>query len=386
MKKLITLLLLVVLCVGLLVYNFTLPVQDNAQTEPVTEPEPTEPPTGEVRILNNDPSRQAAWEKLAAAYTAQIGIPVQVLTDDDQATPTLFTVSSQAELAEIQDQCLDLSGTDAYVQLASWELVLESEGKVCGIAAEVEAFGMIYNSALLGRIATPGEINGLATLKAVAETISADPGLGFASFACPDLYGSFSSRLVSMNVDFRGFWDVYSANAACAPETMGQTKPEDSLTEFLEGKAVFYLGSTADYDAISALGDHNLGIMPVYLGGEDEQRCGLCVTCDSYWCVRSDVDALDIQATLDFLHYLVYPCEDGTVPVDELELLAPYRQATYAANPLERTLRTDLAAGREYLVCEDEKEVPAGLPDALTAYATEPTDENWALVLSILNK
>jgi hypothetical protein len=126
--------------------------------------------------------------------------------------------------------------------------------------------------------------------------------------------------------------------------------------------------------------------MPVYLGGEDEQRCGLCVTCDSYWCVRSDVDALDIQATLDFLHYLVHPCEDGTVPVDELELLAPYRQATYAANPLERTLRTDLAAGREYLVCEDEEKVPTGLPEALTIYATEPTDENWALVLSILNK
>lgn len=388
MKKIITLLLLVGLCVGLLVYNFTIPAPENGETEPViTEPStPTEPLTGEVRILNNDPQRQEAWEALAAEYTKQTGISVTVLTGTDEAQPTLFTVSGAEELAQVQAQCLDLSGSEALTQLASWDLTLTVDGKLCGIAAEIEAFGLIYNSSLLGHVATQGEITDLATLTIVAQTITADSGLKFAAFACPDLEGDFAARLASTGADFRSFWDLYAANAACAPSTLTETRGANSLNELLEGKAVFYLGGTSDYDEIAGLGDHKLGIMPLYLGGENEQRQGLCVTGSRYWCVRADASELDIQATLDFLEYLVHPREDGTVPVDDLQLLAPYRQATYAANPLERTLRTDLAAGKEYVVCPKCDTAPEGLADALAAYAADPMDDNWAAITAILEQ
>lgn len=352
MKKIIMLLLLIGLCVGLLVYNFSIAQPLIDQTEPVTQPKnPTNPsdtskaPVGQVRIANRDPDKQELWEKLASAYTHRTGVPVTVVSGQDE-TATLFTVRSQEELAGVKDRCADLSGTGAHAQLASWDLTLEADGKVCGIAAQIEGFGLIYNSGLLGRLATPQEITGLADLKNVFQTIAADPELGF---------GAFGS-------------------------------PEDSLTGFLNGKAVFYLGSTSDYKQVSALGNHNLGIMPLYLGGEEEQRQGLCVTCDSYWCVRSDAEALDMQATLDFLNDLVHPRDDGTVPVDDLQIVAPYRQAAYASNPLERTLRTDLAAGKEYVVCAPTEQNPDGLADALTAYAMEPTDENWSAVTVFLSE
>lgn len=392
MKKLITLLLLIGLCVGLLAYNFSIAQSEITSTEPGrTEPaiqstEPmqlTQPAQGQVRIANRDPQMQEAWENLAQSYTHRTGVPVSVLSGED-ATATLFTVCSQEELDAVKDQCLDLSGTGAYAQLASWDLTLEADGKVCGLAAEIEGFGLIYNSGLLGHLATPQEITGLSALKNVVQTITADPDLGFAAFACPDPEGVFASRLVSVGEDCREFWEVYAANSACAPETLIQPGTEESLSEFVEGKAVFYLGSTADYPQVSSIGDHNLGIMPLYLGGEEEQRQGLCVSCHHYWCVRSDADPLDIQATLDFLDDLVHPRADGTVPVDDLQIVAPYRQATYAANILERTLRTDLAAGKEYVVCKDEVTVCAALMDALTAYALAPTDDNWAAVTAFL--
>ena len=385
MKKLITLLLLVALCVGLLVYNLTLiESQSNAGTEPPATTQPTQTPTGQVRILNTDPSLQKAWENLALEYTSKTGEAVTILTDTQEAQPTLFTVGNADEL--IADQCLDLSGTQSYAQLASWGLTLVADGKVCGIAAEIEGFGLVCNSALLGHVATQEEITGLASLQAVAQSITADPELGFAAFACPDLQGGFGARLASVDADFRQFWDVYSANAVCQPETLLEMDPADGLTELLEGKAVFYLGSTGEYEEVSSLGDHTLDIMPLYLGGQEEQRQGLCVTCSSYWCVRSDADALDIEATLAFLDYLVRPREDGTVPVDDLQILAPYRRASYAANPLERRLRTDLAAGKEYVVCQPCQSAPAGLGDALAAYAADPTDENWAIVVAILSE
>ena len=391
MKKLITLVLLALLCLGLLLYNFSLrPIQPPTPTEP--EPEQTTTPTGpsipaagQVRILNTDPQRQEAWEALAEAYTAQTGTDVQILTAADDAQPTLFTVSGPEELAQVKGQCLDLSATEAYAQLASWDLALAEDGKVCAIAAEIEAFGLIYNSSLLGYVATQSEITGLASLTTVAQTITADSEMDFAAFACPDLEGEFAARLASVGADCRAFWDLYSANAACAPETLAETRGANSLKELLEGKAVFYLGSTDDYDRVADLGDHKLGILPLYLGGENELRQGLCVAATGYWCVRSDAPEQDIEETLAFLDYLVKPGKDGTVPVDDLQLMAPYRQATYAANPLERTLRSDLAAGKEYVVCPKRSAVPAGLADALAAYAADPTDDHWAAVTALLS-
>ena len=406
MKKLITFFLLIGLCAGLLAYNFSIaepeteqkPAQKQVQaqapepartepatqpTEPVTQPaEQTLPPVGQVRIANADTEQQAAWEALAEDYTRRTGVSVTVVPGDDPAA-TLFTVRSMEELAGIQEQCLDLSGTDAHAQLASWDLTLEAGGKICGIAAEIEGFGLICNSGLLGQLATLQEITGLSSLKTLAQTITADEDLDFAAFACPDLEKGFAARLVSVGVDCREFWEVYSANAACPPDTTGKT---DSLSEFVNGKAVFYLGSTSDYGPASKLGDHNLGMMPLYLGGEDEQRQGLCVTCSSYWCVRGGPESPDAQATVEFLNDLVRPREDGTVPVDDLRIVAPYRQAAYAANLLERTLRTDLAAGKEYVVCQPDVTVPAELVAALRDYAAEPTDEKWAAVAAFLTE
>jgi raffinose/stachyose/melibiose transport system substrate-binding protein len=385
MKKLIALCLLIGLCVGLLVYNFSLRGLENDTTESAMQSTvPTQPQVGQVRIANRDPELHAAWMAVAQDYTKRTGVPVIVVSGDDTAA-TLFTVSNQEELAAVKDKCLNLSGTGVHAQLASWDLTLEADGKVCGIAAQIEGFGLIYNSGLLGHLATPQEITGLSALKAVAESITADEELGFAAFSCPDLANGFAARLLSVGVDCRAFWEVYAANAACQPELLRQTTSQDSLDEFLNGNAVFYLGSTTDYEQVSKVGDHNLGMMPLYLGGENEQRQGLCVTCSSYWCVRSDADPLDVQATLDFLNDLVRPRADGTVPVDDLQIIAPYRQATYAANPLERTLRTDLAAGKEYVVCKEDVTVSAALVDALSAYAVEPTDENWAVVAAFLN-
>lgn len=388
MRKLIALCLLIGLCVGLLVYNFSISSQTKADdTEPMTQTTPAPEPVyvGQVRIANRDPALHVAWMKLAQDYTKRTGVSVTVVSGEDSEA-TLFAVKSQQELAAVKDKCLDLSGTGVHAQLASWDLTLKADGKTCGIAAEIEGFGLIYNSGLLGRLAAPQEITGLSALKAVAESITADKELGFAAFTCPDLMDGFAARLLSVGVDCRAFWEVYAANAACQPERLSGVTAQDSLDEFLNGHAVFHLGSTADYEQISALGDYNLGMIPLYLGGENEQRQGLCVTCSSYWCVRSDADEADVKATLEFLNDMVRPRADGTVPVDDLQIVAPYRQATYAANPLERTLRTDLAAGKEYVVCQPLTDILPELVDALTAYAVEPTDEKWAAVEAFLMK
>lgn len=412
MKRTIALIWIGVLCLALLLYSFLssprdepeVPTAPTGQTETTTPTEsetqdqsrsetethariPTEPEvkTAQVRILNQDAGLQAAWEKIAAEYTKSTGVTVTVISadDTDKAQPTLFTLSGEEELAQWQDQCLDLSGSAAYAQLASMDLVLRTDEKVCGIAQDVDGFGLIYNSSLLARAGyTRADINSIDSLKAVAQLITANSKeLGFSAFTHPALKASVARRLSSVPGNVREFWNLYITNVS---GNAGNASAANSLQELLDGKAVFYIAGIRDYGKLASLGDHQLGILPLYIGRENEENQGLCVAATGYWCVRNDAPEEDIQATLDFLSYLVQPDEDGKVPVDALGLLAPYRQATSANNVLEAALRSDLATGKKCLICKSVSSTPKGLADALAAYAAAPTDENWNEVILAL--
>lgn len=391
-KRILALIWICVLCLGLLLYNLpaTQPQSQSngAPTVPTqTAPVPPPPPQPQVRILNDDPSRQAAWEKIAAAYTQSTGIPVTVMPANQAGTekPTLFTLRSEAELEQWKDLCLDLSGTAVYNQLASWDLTLRADQKVCGIANSIEAFGLIVNTQLLVRIGcAPSTITNLANLRQEADNIYANKdALGFAAFACPDLTGDMAAYLASIPADFKAFLDLYINYSTCPPSELAQKTGADSLEDFRNGKAVFYLAGTKEYEKLANM---ELDILPIFLGTEADSRQCLCATATSYWCVRSDAAPQDIQATLDFLAYLVTRGADGSVPVDGLELLAPYRQATYTSNKLESHLRQDLVSGKEWLICNPVDELPAAYTEALLAYAAAPNAPNWDAVLAALNQ
>ena len=380
MKKILVLLGIAVLCLGLLLYSFSgsqpsKPTESTTLPTDETEP-PTLPPAGQVRFVCHDPDLQPVWEQLAAEFTKQTGLQMTVTANAD--TATLFTLTEEDDLTQWAPLCADLSCTDAYSQLASWDLVLQRDGKVCGIPADVECFGLVYNGALLAQAGyTNADINSFADLQRVVRSITANRAqLGFAAFAAPDLTGSFVGHLSGLGADLRPFWDLYIQNTNLTTQT-------NSLNDLLSGKAVFYPAATGDYEAIATLGDHQLEILPLYTGGENQENGILHVEVKRYFCVRADAAPEDQEAALTFLRYLVHPREDGTVPIDDLGLLAPYRQATFAGNKLEASFRAELASGRACKNCAamTPKE---GLAQALADYAAAPTDDNWAKVLELL--
>ncbi len=407
MKRYAALLWILALCVGLLLYSFAqkpeepvLPpatepsaqvTEPSAATDPSAEPsvepttqatetppeatepstEPTEP-APQVRIWDNDPSLRDAWAKIGGDFTAKTGIEV-ILTDNQEAA-TLLTLTKDGLAA---DRCADLSGSAAYAQLSSWDLALSQGDRVYAIAAEVECFALICNETLMAQGAhTRSDITNFATLTTVAQNLSA---AGLTPFAGLEFNGPFTARLASLSGDLRGLMDLWIAN--CSP-----TPPESALQQFLDGGAVFYLGSTDEYEAMSALGAQNLSILPLYLGSGEEQSQSLCAAAKRYWAVSGTAEPRDTQATIDFLNFLVTADGDNPPPVDTLQLLSPYRQAAYAANPLEQVLREDVRSGKTIIACDYLTEPPAGLPEALTVYAGDPTDENWAAIEAILTQ
>ena len=162
----------------------------------------------------------------------------------------------------------------------------------------------------------------------------------------------------------------------------------------MNGEAVFYQNGTWEYNNISAVGDENLGILPIYIGVEGEENQGLCTGSENYWCVNKNASEEDIQATLDFLTWVITSDEGRKAMSQDMGFVTPFDTFTgeyAAANPLLQDSDKYIADGKTPVVwcfstmpSENWKNM---LGSALTAYAagTGTWDEvvtafvdNWA--------
>lgn len=371
MKQLIALACIVALCAGLLIYSFadrnatadlsaqpvvatpdepvppsvsmdeTVPLatpDEPVQQEPFQqEPIPLDPVQEEVlrfTFLNDQPVLQLIYDQLSDEFFAQTGIRVVTVssqTNLENQAPVLFSISGGTP----QWPCLDLSDTVACANLACDCFTLKDGDRVIGIANDTEPFGLIYNTALLARVAYTGaDIDSFTDLKAVVSYISQNSEtLGFGAFAPGD-----EEFMGSVPGQTQALWDLYFDNLA-----------EGDLKN---AGAVFGFGTLSDMEKLSASGELQLDMLPLYTGVTGESTQGVHCFIKGYWCVREDAPEAETQAALAFLNFLISPRTDGTVPVDDLCLLAPYRQAVYARNSVQQRFRNDIALGKNCIVCE----------------------------------
>ncbi|MDO4344322.1 MAG: ABC transporter substrate-binding protein [Eubacteriales bacterium] len=354
---------------------------------------------GKVYYLNFKPEQAEQWEDLAAAYTDETGVEVTVVTaasGEYESTlksemakseaPTLFQVNGPVGLATWKDYCYDLKDSEVYKNLKSDDFALVNEdGSVSGIAYVIETYGIIYNKALLnayfeteGAVVTSvEEINNFDTLKAVVEDIQAkkdDLGiLGAFTSAGMDASSDwrFKTHLANMPIyyeykadgisdtdaikgtyldNYKAIWDLYINNATCEPTLLSGKTGEDAASEFALGEAVFYQNGTWAYGDIkdNDVADEDLGMMPIYIGVEGEENQGLCTGSENYWCVNSKASEEDIQATLDFLAWVVTSETGINALTQEMGFVTPFSSIgddKLPANPLVVAANEDIAAG-----------------------------------------
>ena len=400
--------LLAIVVLAFVVLQTTLSTPDDPTVPSTSAPtEATTPPSAapgpDVRLYQCDPSRAAAWRELAKVYTQATGIPVTILTPasaDCDGTPldvltgkysaTIFCLHHTHDLEARQEFCLDLSGTEIAGQLRQDIFALKNGDAISGVAFNVESYGIIYNSLLLADAGyTQSDIQDFNSLADVVQDITAKKRtLGFSAFAAPDLgntdHGALLCLLAGLTDDeavLRSFWDLYRNNCTRTGSKLTQGTKQDALTDFLNGKAVFYLGGTWDYEYFSEIEDYVLGFMPVFTG-EQQENLGLYHSSTGYWCVNSQADEMDIQASLDFLDWLVTAQEGEAAPADQLEYLMPFKATAYVGNPLEALVLSSMKNSQDnihWTSCDTlTPEILRTFGDALIAYTNNPTDEKWA--------
>ncbi len=422
MKKFLALLLTVAMVFAMAACSApaaeeTKPAEEGAAA-PAEETSDKPAAAGSVYYLNFKPEADAAWQELAKKYTELTGVPVKVVTAasgdyqttltsemDKSEAPTLFQCGNQGALNTWGEYCLDLKDTDFYKEMTTDDFNLFGEnGEVLAAGYCYEAFGIIVNKALLEKAGhSIDEITNFETLKAVADDIHARAAeLGFDAFSSSGLDGSsswrFSGHLANMplfyefrddNVtsqpaaitgkyldNYKAIWDLYTTDTATTGADLITATGDMSSGEFKEGKAAFYQNGTWEYAGLveAGLKPEDLAMIPIYCGVEGEEKAGLCCGTENCWSVNKEASEENIQATLDFMKWVV-TSEEGTTMLAEQFGPCPFKSAKTPENVFFAQANDYITNGN-YVVTWAFNYTPAvedwraGVVDALSKYVT----------------
>lgn len=333
---------------------------------------------GQVYYMNFKPEVDEVWQKLAADYTAETGVPVKVVTAAQGTyeqtlkseianadAPTLFQINGPIGYQSWKDYCLDLKDTELYSWLMDKNMVVSGEdGGVYGIPYVVEGYGIIYNNAIMekyfaldgAKAASMDEINNFDTFKAVVEDMQAkkdDLGIEgvFAStslapgddwrwqthLANIPIYYEYKDKSVNdlqeieftYADNFKNIFDLYINNSCTAPTLLGSKSTDDSMAEFALGKAAMVQNGNWGWGQISGVdgnvvAEADVKFLPIYTGAKGEEKQGLCTGTENFFCINSQASAEDQAASIAFVEWLFNSDTGKAAVTNDLGFIAPF--------------------------------------------------------------
>ena len=380
---------------------------------------------GKVYYLNFKPEADEAWQNLAKAYTEETGTEVTVVTaasgqyettlQSEMAksdAPTLFQVNGPVGLKNWKDYCYDLKDSEIYSQLTSDAYALKDGESVPGIAYVIESYGLIVNKTLLEKAGyTLDDIKSYDQLKTVADDIqSKKDELGIkGAFTSAGMDASsdwrFKTHLANLPIyyeykdegvddaaelkgtyleNYKNLFDLYITDSTCDPAELSAKTADDSRNEFVNSEAVFYQNGSWEYAELAkTFSDEELAMIPIYFGVDDENQ-GLATGTENYWCVNSKASEDDIQATLDFMNWCVTSDDGVKAMCKDMGFTIPFKKNLKSDNVLVNEANKYTEDGKTPVSWNfstmPSEEWKNGVGSALTSYAADPTDANWAKV------
>lgn len=333
---------------------------------------------GSVYFLNWKPESEAAYQKIAEAYTQETGVPVKVATAASNTyeqtltteitksdAPTLFNINGPVGLKNWQDYALDLTDTEFAKNLRDENLALKSDdGTVYGVPLAVEGYGIIYNQEIMdqyfaldgAKVASVDEIKGFDKLKEVVEDMQArkdelgiDGVFASTSLATGEdwrwqthtsnipVFWEFNEDGVTdkqeiefrYSDEFKNIFDLYLQNSTVEPTLTPSKTVTDSMAEFAQGKAAMVQNGNWAWSQIAEV-DGNvvqedaIKFMPIYTGHDGEDAYGIPVGTEAFMAINSQASEADQQATIDFVNWLFSSDEGRAFVVNDLGFNAPF--------------------------------------------------------------
>ena len=339
-KKLISALLCVAMVSSMLVGCGSGAAETPAAEAPAAEAPAASADGGKVYYLNFKPEVDTQWQEIAAAYTAETGVEVKVVTAASGTyeevlrseiagtdAPTLFQINGPVGYQNWKDYCLDLTNSELYNALSDKGLaVTGADGGVYGVPYTVVE-DMTAKKDDLG-------------IQGVFASTSLLPGEDWrwqTHLANVPVYYEYKDNNVSdmaeitfkYSDNFKNIWDLYINNSTCAPGLLGSKAVTDSMAEFALGQCAMVQNGNWAWGQISdvegnTVKEEDVKFMPIYAGIAGEENQGLCTGTENFWCVNSQASEADQKATLDFVNWMISSDAGKDYMVNSLGNAAPF--------------------------------------------------------------
>lgn len=312
---------------------------------------------GSVYYLNFKPEVDAQWQEIAKEYTDETGVDVKVVTAASNQyettlkseiagskAPTLFQINGPIGYESWKNYCLDLTDTELYANMIDQNMAIKGEdGGVYGIPYTVEAYGIIYNNAIMEKyfamddavVKSVDAIDSYDKLKEVVEDMTKKKdklgieGVFASTSLAPGEDWRWQTHLANLpihyeyednqvkNMDkiefkydknYKNVLDLYMDNSVSARGLLGSVDVASSMAEFALGQCAMVQNGNWAWSQISevegnTVKEEDIKFMPIYYGVNDKEQ-GLCIGTENYWCINKESSKEDIQATKDFLNWL----------------------------------------------------------------------------------
>ena len=287
---------------------------------------------GTIRWLNYKPEVADAMQEIAAAYTEETGIDVQIETAasgqyeatltarmDSSDAPTIFVIDSINMLNTWKDYISDLSDTELYSMVTDDSYTMnDGNGTIYGISYALEAWGIIVNKGITDAyFASPNKsteytsLDDLYTfdaLKAVVEDMTAMKdelgiqGVFWFYFSESgrrlryqthlmnqplywewggneniDLNGAVPEFTFEYSENYKNILDLYLNNSVTEPNLVGTKTVDDSMAEFALGQCAMIQNGDWAWNTIAntdgrVVEDENVVFIPISCGVEGEEN------------------------------------------------------------------------------------------------------------------
>ncbi len=336
-----------------------------------------------IYYLNFKPEIADIYDDIAKTYSEETGVKLNVVTAASGTyeqtlkseiakadAPTIFQINGPKGYASWKNYCADLSNTEIYKHLTDKNLAIKSGDSVYGIPYVVEGYGIIYNKAIMDKyfklenkntdIDSVDKIDNFEKLKAVVEDMTANKeALGingvFAAtslkagedwrwqthLANIPLYYEFQENNIDLSSDqtkeiqfsksdeYKNIFDLYINNSTVEPKLLGTKQVADSMAEFALGQCAMVQNGNWAWGQISdvsgnTVNEEDIGFLPIYTGMSGEEKQGIAIGTENFFCVNSQASVEKQKLAEDFLYWLFSSEKGKDYVVNKLGFIAPF--------------------------------------------------------------
>lgn len=346
----------------------------------------SDPDAVTITIFNSKMEIQSQMEEMAAQYSEEKGVNVEVYYSNDTVAAHMATRYASNEPYTISmvdakdiyslavDHGIDLSG-EPWVENTTQAISVD--GKVLGFPVCVEARGIIYNADAIknvtGKDFDPATIKTTEDFQAIVDELIAGGMENPTGVMKEDwsLAGHFLAEVYEQREDPDGFVSALKDGSASliddakfnemmdtfdvlknnnyAKDAAISAEREVTEQKLAEGEIAFMFGGNWDWSVIAAYDyTENLGMMPVPNDSNDGTNEKLVGGGSKYFFIDSSEQTSDAQrqAAKDFLNWLVMDEEGQDFLVNSCALVPAYSNITLpVSDPLGASVKAYADAG-----------------------------------------